>query len=230
MYALKPALAPSGLVPPDFQKAAGGSTRIAPFLAHARAGSLDGGFAERLALMLICSSGAVSGCAAQPCRGSRSSASVADLLAVEEIGEYQRLLPHGPPKSVDQRVRTALHARHGPALPVMIDLERPEDFSLYTRGPIAPGAGAISSFPLPRQRPATCSRTSGEGSSARRCNAASTSSLCGALPQAHREVARPPFVADAPDRAAFHPRVEFLFGPREQLDEARSDRGRGEPR
>jgi len=40
--------------------------------------------------------------------------------------------------------------------------------------------------------------------------------------QTHRQVARPALVPDAPDRAAFHPRIEFRFGPREQFDETRA--------
>jgi hypothetical protein len=42
----------------------------------------------------------------------------------------------------------------------------------------------------------------------------------GRIAQAHGEVAQPALVADAADRTAFHPAVEFLFAPAEQFDHA----------
>ena len=39
--------------------------------------------------------------------------------------------------------------------------------------------------------------------------------------ESHREIARPALIPDAPDRAAFHPRVELGFGPREQRQQIR---------
>src|SRR5687768_6548616 len=47
--------------------------------------------------------------------------------------------------------------------------------------------------------------------------------LClGGIAKAHREVAQPALMADAPDRAAFEAAVEFLLGPPEQLHHART--------
>ena len=42
--------------------------------------------------------------------------------------------------------------------------------------------------------------------------------------EADREIAQPALVADAANRAAFHPRVEFGFGPREQFDQRAASR------
>src|SRR5690242_1756182 len=41
----------------------------------------------------------------------------------------------------------------------------------------------------------------------------------GRIAERHRDVAKPPFVADAPDRGALEAAVEFLLAPGEEIDE-----------